>query len=324
MLKIGMISGWHVHARGYAEDLQSREDVEISVIWDEEPQRGKEWAKDLGVDYEPKLKKMLKKYDLDGVVVNAPTNRHPEVIVKAAKAGKHIFTEKVMALTVKECQKIVDAVETAGVKFCISFPFRTRPSTLFAKKMVDNDELGDISLIRVRNAHDGASSDWLPEHFYDKEQCGGGAMMDLGAHGMYLIRWFLDNPGKITSAFTNLTGHEVEDNAVSMIEFENQAVAINETGFVTPGSPFSLEIHGTEGTLFIGGDRGGVRYNTQDTDGWVTVEDLPEPLPEPICQWVDALQGKGEIRYDLEDGIQLTELMENAYKSNRKDKHIKF
>ena len=238
MLKIAMLSGWHVHAKGYAEIINSIPETEIAAIWDEDKKRGSNWAQSLDVPFEPDLDQLLANDDINGVVVDTPTNMHKEVMIKAAEAGKHIFTEKVMALTVANCKEIEKTVREAGVKFCISFPHRTRPDILFAKEAVEEGLLGDITSLRIRNAHNGSIADWLPSHFYDPEECGGGAMMDLGAHGMYLARWFLGEPKKITSIFNNVTDRKVEDNATSVIEFENNAIAINETGFVSTNDPF--------------------------------------------------------------------------------------
>lgn len=324
MLNIGMISGWHVHAAGYAEEINSRDDAQVKVIWDEEPQRGQSWAADINAEFEADLEVMLTDYDLDGVVVNAPTSIHGEVIIKAARAQKDIFTEKVLTLTEKEGREVVREIEKYDVQFCISFPHRTRPEILFAQKMIQEDQLGQISLVRIRNAHDGASGDWLPPHFYDPEQCGGGAMVDLGAHGMYLARWLLGQPRKVTSVFNNLLDKPVEDNAVSTIEFENDAVAINETGFVTPASPFSLEVHGTRGSLFIGGPENEVKFKTENTSDWETPSELPPALPDPVDQWLDALLDKGDIHFDLQDGLQLTELMEKSYRAHKEDQAVYF
>ncbi|MFW5980659.1 MAG: Gfo/Idh/MocA family protein [Halanaerobiaceae bacterium] len=328
MLKVAMLSGWHVHARGYANELNSIPEVEITAVWDEDQERGKEWAEDLGVDFETNLDTLLAREDIEGVVVDAPTNMHPEVMVKAAKAGKHIFTEKVMALTVDECKKIEKAVKENDVTFCISFPHRTRSDVLFAKEAVDNGLVGDITSLRIRNAHNGSVADWLPDHFYDEEECGGGAMIDLGAHGMYLARWFLGKPAKITSIFNKVTDREVEDNAISVIEFENKAIAVNETGFVSTNDPFTLEINGTEGSIVIGGPEGGVKINSNKTEskitGWVTPSQLPDPLPHPIEQWVFGILEDDKIHFGLEEGIQLTELMEGAYISYRTGKQVDF
>ena len=127
-----------------------------------------------------------------------------------------------MALTVRECEEIAQAVREAGVKFCISFPHRTMPHNLFAKKVVDEGLIGDITLLRIRNAHNGSVAGWLPDHFYDPVECGGGAMIDLGAHGMYLSRWLLGEPVRITSMFNNYIDKPVEDNAVSVMSLRTR------------------------------------------------------------------------------------------------------
>ena len=179
------------------------------------------------------------------------------------------------------------------MKFCISYPHRTFPANLFAKKAVEENWLGEVTLLRVRNAHNGAVGNWLPPHFYDPEACGGGAMIDLGAHPMYLSRWLLGKPKNISSVFTRHTGRAVEDNAVSVIEFENKAIAIVETGFVTPVSPFSLELYGTEGSLFVGGMDNTVRISSKkyapEAEGYVIPDQLPPALPSAMEQWVNGI-----------------------------------
>ncbi len=249
-------------------------------------------------------------------------------MVAAAKAGKHIFTEKVMALTVAECYRIKETVEKAGVRFCISFPHRTQPHNLFAKKVADEKLIGDITLLRVRNAHNGSVAGWLPPHFYSEAECGGGAMMDLGAHPMYLARWILGKPLRITSMFNTFTGKPVEDNAVCLIEFANKAIAVAETGFVSTNSPFSLELYGTEGSLFAGGPENQVKINSNTfkcpVKGWIIPSQLPQPLPSPVIQWVKGITEGTEISFGLDDGLHLTELMEAAYISHREKRQVEF
>ena len=329
MLRIGMLSSWHVHAPGYAREIQSRSDSRITAVWDEDPVRGRKWAADLGVPFEENLEAILGRSDVDGVVVNAPTNRHAEVMVAAAKAGKHIFTEKVMALTVKECRAISEAVKQAGVKFCISFPQRTWPVTLLAKQVMEDGLLGDVTSIRVRNAHSGAVAGWLPEHFYDPVACGGGAMMDLGAHPMYLVRWLMGEPRRITSLFTSFVGKEVEDNAVALIEFANKGIGVVETGFVSHSSPFALELNGSEGTFLVGGPERSIRLRSakleqNGSQGWIIPTRLPAALPSPMEQWVKGILENAPIHFGLEEGTQLTELMEGAMRSYRSGKQVEF
>ena len=322
MLRVAMLSRWHVHAGGYAKEFQSRDDVILTVVWDEEPDKGNEFAEKLGVEFESDLDKLLARDDVDAVCVNAPTNMHPEVLIKSAKAGKHIFTEKVLALTNTEAAEIRKAVEESGVKFCISFPHRTMPHNLFAKKVMEEGLLGEVSYMRVRNAHNGASAGWLPAHFYDEIQCGGGAMIDLGAHPMYLIPWIMGKPVEVASAFTYMTDHDVEDNAVTLMKFENGAVAVSETGFMTGYNPYILELHGTDGSLMITDRK--VKINSSKLNekadgygGWLKPSQLPQPLPNAIDQFVDAILYGKEIIFGMDDAVELTEMMDAAYRAHK-------
>jgi len=322
MLKVAILSRWHVHADGYAKEFQARPDVKITVVWDEEPDKGKAFAEKLGVDFEPDLDAVLARDDVDAVCVNAPTNMHRDVMVKAARAGKHIFTEKVLAPTAAECADIRKAVEESGVKFCISFPHRTFPRNLLAKKVMDEQLLGDVTYLRIRNAHNGASGGWLPAHFYDEVQCAGGAMMDLGAHPMYLIPWLMGKPSEISSAFTYVTGHAVEDNAVSLMKYPSGAIAVSETGFVSSNSPYVLEIYGTAGSLMIIDDD--IRLVCEKTGGkWEAPDSLPAELPNAIDQFVDGVLHDKEIIFGMDDAVLLSEVMEAAYNAHRQGGFVK-
>lgn len=320
MLRVAMLSGWHSHARGYAEALAGMPEVQITAVWDELPERGQEWATAMESAFEPDLATILKREDVDAVVVNAPSNRHAEIMVAAAQAGKHVFTEKVMALSVAECRQIAEAVQKAGVVFGISFPYRTRPDSLYAHQAVEEGLLGQLTFMRARVAHNAGSAGWLPEHFWNAEQTGGGAMMDLGAHPMYLLRWLGGAPKKISSTFSFITGHAVEDNAVSVIEFDKGLIGVSETSFVSTFSPFSIELTGTEGSLVVGGpdETVKIRSNKLDNKNWHEPEKLPRPLPMPIRMWVESITEGKPMPFSLEEGTQLTELMEAAYAAFKK------
>ena len=97
MLKIAMLSKWHVHAAGYAREFNQTGKSKVVAVWDEEEARGKEWAGELGVPFYSSLDEILAS-DIDAVCVTTPTTMHREVILKAAKAGKCIFTEKALEL----------------------------------------------------------------------------------------------------------------------------------------------------------------------------------------------------------------------------------
>ncbi|MDR1438879.1 MAG: Gfo/Idh/MocA family oxidoreductase, partial [Clostridiales bacterium] len=235
MVNILMLSKWHVHARDYARAISEQPDARISCVWDEDAARGAEWAAELGVPFEPDFGRALARSDVDAVVVDTPTSAHRDAMVAAAEAGKHIFTEKAMALTVADCKAISEAVRKSGVKFCISYPHLTHPHVQFCKQAIEKGILGRIHYMRMRTAHDGSLCGWLPKYWYDVEMAGGGAMMDLGCHPMYVASYLLGKPARVASVFNTLFAPApADDNAVSVVEFESKAIAVLETSFVSP------------------------------------------------------------------------------------------
>lgn len=329
MIKVAMLSKWHVHANGYANTVKNSGKAEITVVWDEDAERGAAWAKELGCDFEPCLDKLLARDDVDAVVCDAPTTAHKDVLVKSAKAGKHIFTEKALCPTVAECLEVKAAVEEAGVKFCISHPQKGRPSVRFARQMIDEGALGTLTYVRVRDAHSGISDKWLPAYWFEKKDAAGGAMMDLGCHPMYLIAYFLGEPKRISGMFTNsLCGTPVDENAVAVAEFDNGAIGVAETSLVSPGAPQMIEIYGTEGVILVTGEdvlfKSRVKY--PDLFGGFIKPSLPHGLPHPLVQFIDALAEDKEIpeHLGMDDAIMLTKLLENSYISEETGTIVKF
>ncbi|MFC5472232.1 Gfo/Idh/MocA family protein [Cohnella suwonensis] len=314
MIRIGKISYWHVHADEYTGYALENPNTELAAIWDENEARGKEKAARYGVPYFSSLDELLTQ-DIDAVIVDAPTNVHYEVMLKAARAGKHIFTEKVVAPTDREVREIVAATREAGVKLTVSLPRLNAGSTRAIAKVVQDGTLGKLTMARVRLSHNGATANWLPAHFYDKEQTAGGALIDLGCHPMYLVRHFLGMPESVSANYGYVTGREVEDNAVSVLRYPNGALGIVEAGFVNAHSPFSIELHGTEGSLLYGfpGDEGIFRSNL-GSGQW---EPLPVEDSQPIAfsQWVGHILNGTEATYNIELASDLTRLMEASNRS---------
>ena len=139
--------------------------------------------------------------------------------------------------------------------------------------------------MRTRLSHGGAlptpdsPSGWLPEHFYNLEQCAGGALIDLGCHPMYLARLFLGLPESVSAHYGYVTGRAVEDNAVAVLSYPNGALGIVEAGFVNRFSPFTIEVHGTDGSLL---------YGTPESVLQLRSTKVPGPKrsgsPAPICR----------------------------------------
>lgn len=317
-IRIGKVSLWHVHAWDYIGQAQAHPDTEITAVWDEIPQRGREAAEKLGVPYYETLDELLASDEVDAVIVDAPTNRHKEVMIAAARAGKHIFTEKVIAPTEAEADEIIAEVQQAGIKLTVSLPRLNDGYTLAIQDILERGLLGQVTYVRARLSHDGALANWLPEHFYNAEQCGGGALIDLGCHPMYLCALFLGEPVTGVSAnFGYITGKEVEDNASAALFTESGAIASVEAGFVNAYSPFAVEVHGTEGTVLYGTPDSKLLLRSKRDEAaaeW-TEQPLPANRESAFEQWVRHIQEDTLASENIAAAVQLTRLMEAANRS---------
>ena len=327
MVNVALLSKWHVHADDYARQAKDTKHLQVKLVWDENPERGKEWAGKLGVVFEEDLMKVLSNPEIHAVIVNTPTNLHKEVILQAAAHKKHIFTEKVLAFTIQDCKEIFEAVEKNQVKLMVSLPRLTENYYLYAEQILEEGLLGKLTSIRCRLAHNGAvpieghPNGWLPEHFFNKEQCGGGALIDLGAHPIYLTNRLAGPVKAVTARFSHQFGYEVDDYAVVITEYENGALGTIETGFISNGSPFQLELYGTEGTLLIEDSKIRIKSKKLNNE-WNTPEALPLALPLPIVQWEKTIVEGKESTISNSDALGLTIVNQAAKISHNQGRRV--
>lgn len=313
-MKAVMIGTWHVHSQQYAEAFANEADCQLTAVWDPDPQKASAFAEKFNIKAYSDLDALYQKENFDGVIICSATNEHVPLIVRAAKEGKHIYAEKVLALTLEGAKKIRDAVIENDVRLVISYLHKCSPGLIFAKEMLQKGALGQVTYARVRNAHDGSISGWLPPHFYNKDQCGGGAMIDLGAHPMYLLLWLLGDPVAVSSTFTSVTGKPVEDNAVSILTYANGAIGVSETGFVSRFGNYMVEISGTEGAIRIT-EQQTLIATAENGGNWVEAK-LPDAAESPMKQWIGwVTRNEPAPEFGIEEAVRLTKLMEAAYQS---------
>ncbi len=335
MLRIAMLSFAHDHTTSYARHVMAHPEAEISCIWDENPERGQTASSTFSVPFEKDLDATLNRSDVDAVVVNAPTAHHYKVIAAAIERGKHVFTEKALTIDLKEADDIVRAVHDSSIKFMISLPSRTHPETLFMKRVLDEGWLGKVTLMRARVAHSAALGKWFKGQniwFTQPELAGGGAMFDLGCHTVDVMRWFMGKPKSVVAKINNFLGaYDIDDNSAVVVEFESGALGILDTAWVHGAGPNPMEIYGTEG--YVGLDRrdagSGVavissQLQPEGLAGYIQPTKLPEALPAPMDQWISAILHGTDMTITVEDGRNLTQLLEGMYIAAREGREYTF
>jgi len=301
-LAVAAIGFWHVHAGDYARAAQQHPDTALVAVWDDDEQRGRAAAEEFGVEFVADLDELLARPDLDGVTITTSTDVHHDVISRAMAAGKHVFTEKLLAPTLDEAEDLVARASDAGVALVVSLPRLYDDYTVAIERILDEGSLGDLTYSRVRLAHDGWVAGWLPERFADPAVAIGGALTDLGCHPVYLTQLFLGaHPDTVSATYRSIAERGLEDNAVVVVGYPDQKIGVIEAGFASP-NPFTIELFGTDGTLTYTDAGNVLLVNGEQVD-------VPEHSTDAFAQWVDHINNGTRADDNIARAVELTRLV---------------
>lgn len=310
-LRVALIGAWHVHANDYARDCDNNIHTELVAVWDANPEFAERAAQQWNVPVETNLDDLLADPELDGVIITTGTNIHREVMEKVIATGKHIFTEKVLAASTEDAEAIATAAREAGITLTVSLPRLYTGYTATIDQTLAAGDLGEISYVRVRVSHDGAirrdgNAQWLPEHFFNREEAMGGAMIDFGAHPYYLVHHFAGMPESITAHYLSTSGHDVEDQALVVCTYPGKLTGVAEASFLGGAIGHWIEIHGSNGTLLFDFDKG-LRVKLRGESDWTSLELLNESST-PFDRWVAHIQRGEPDPENVDVALALTRL----------------
>jgi predicted dehydrogenase len=165
--------------------------------------------------------------DVDVVYITVPTAGHKDLVLRAAKRGKHIFCEKPLATTLADVEEMVAAVERAGVKAGVGLILRHSPIITVLKSLTEDPTLGRLMVITFRDdqffpIQGHYASDWRK----DRDIVGSGTLLEHSIHDVDILRWFGGEVRTVRGSLRNFAGHEgVEDLALANLQFESDAQA---------------------------------------------------------------------------------------------------
>ncbi len=189
--------------------------------------------------------------ETDAVVIGLPNHLHEEAVRLACEAGKAVLCTKPLARTAAEAKRILDMVEAAGVFHGYLEDLVYTPKTLKSVQAVRNGALGKVLWARSRETHPGPHSDW----FWDKEQSGGGAIIDLACHCIEISRNYIGKEVRPVEVMcwgdTQVHPIEAEDSAIGLVKYATGAIGQFEVAWTFRGGmDLRDEVSGTEGTIW--------------------------------------------------------------------------
>lgn len=196
---------------------------------------------------------LLRDTGIDAVYLATPVNLHAEQTIAAAEAGKHVLCEKPMALAPEDCDRMIAACSSNGVKLGIAYYRRFYPAIRRMKEILASGEVGRPVLIEANaferfNPAPGADRAWL----VDPLQSGGGPMMDFGCHRIEIMLDLL-GPVAATRSVTAkvLFERAVEDTAIAVFSFASGAQGVLKVTHAARDSQDSLDLFGSEGSIRV-------------------------------------------------------------------------
>ncbi|UCF97521.1 MAG: Gfo/Idh/MocA family oxidoreductase [Spirochaetaceae bacterium] len=199
------------------------------------------------------LEKMLEQRGIEAIVIASPNASHEEHAVAAAEAGKHVYLEKPMAITLEGCRRIVKAVEKKKVKFAMGYHRRLNPLVQYAKSLIAEGKLGELVFIESDYFHHvpGDLDIWS---WLGKNDIAGSIIHAGTGHNIDLIRFFCGEVAEVSCykdvVMPRKIQMETEDLAVINLRFKSGA--LGRVGlFLGPILPFTftLRVFGTKGTV---------------------------------------------------------------------------
>ncbi|MCA9840426.1 MAG: Gfo/Idh/MocA family oxidoreductase, partial [Trueperaceae bacterium] len=318
-LKIGIIGVGGIAKRHYeGYQMAGAEVVAIADVFEKSlTARQQEWGvRNAFLNYED----LLNLEEVQAVSICTPNAYHHPATLAAARAGKHILCEKPISLNLEKAQEMIDVARECGVVLQIGHHMRSNGAAYKAKQMIDNGDLGNITFMRLRQAHDWAGEETVRDSFGKLANSGGGTLLDNGCHMFDLARYFA---GEVESLYCQMGtlkfDVEVEDTSLVSLRFKSGTIASVENAWTATGWEEGFWIYGTKGALEYTNrweapvlkhrfrDSPGTTWG--DTDFAVYDFHTAGVGQRHIMNFIDAIEGKREVICTGEDGLEAVRLV---------------
>ena len=306
--------------RIHASNLAALSGVQLKYVCDAVPAAAADLAQQLGAQVSD-IDAVFADASIDAVAICSPTSTHSDLIARAAQAGKHIFCEKPVDLSVPRAEAVAKAVAEAGVACMIGFQRRFDPTFNEARRRLDAGEIGRPEMLVITSRDPGAPP-------VDYLKASGGIFRDMLIHDLDVFRWILCADGD-EAAWLSATGSVLTDPAVGAAgDWDSTAVTIktrqgrlcqiNTSRRAAYGYDQRFELLGSDGMLQCGNQ---TPSQVLQWDARGVRADKPEPFflqryaaayRLEIEHFFDCLQSGKPFKTTVEDGVKAQQLADAA------------
>lgn len=310
------------HARGIVQI----EGAELAAVCDVHPESSSALLEK--VDVAPTVytdyRELLEKESLDAVIVVTPNDTHRDVVVAAAAAGVNVFCEKPMALTLDECDQMIEAVERAGIAFMMGYMRRFQPAFVKMKEIIDSGKLGTVRLLHTLRMQSIGKTGGVDGWQFVKSGYGG--LYSLYSHELDQFQWLAGDIVSVEAVMSYGTDPriDVEDTVFAGYEFASGAVGSLGCTRINPTGHFTFTVVGTEGSITTN-DYGGkgilsVTYADRQTRE-LAMPDTDE-YKEEVAYFLRCLRDGEKPEPGVREGRRIVEIGTLAYEAFEQGKRV--
>ncbi len=277
------------------------------------------------------LEKMLEDPEMEVLLIATPNNQHAEQTLRAAEAGKHVLCEKPMALTVADCDRMIEACEKHHVKLGVDFQNRYHPAHIEARRLIQSGAAGEINVVEAkycRGSFRGFNKGWR----IDPRIAGAGALMGQGLHPIDLLRFLLNSEVREVRALTDEAPplRPVDDMNYIILTFDNEAHGVVISGILAPrpdndavlyGEKAKITCKGTvgmwlRGDLVVEGDAFNMRMTFPSNDS-------PELYIRVVEDFNRCILENTKPMISGENGLQMVRITNAVLESSRQGRAVR-
>lgn len=335
-IKLGIVGCGRISGKHFEAIKKHSEDIELTAICELSKELLDEKSNEYSVKGYRRYEEFLEDENIDAVVLCTPSGLHPEQAILAAKAGKHVITEKPMATRWADGVRMVKACDEARVRLFVVKQNRRNATLQLLKRAIEEKRFGKIHMVHLNVF-------WTrPQEYYDQGkwrgtwELDGGAFMNQASHYVDLLEWLIGPISDVQAmAGTLARDIEVEDTGVMNIRWRNNALGSMAVTMLTYPKNYegSITILGEKGTVRVGG----VAVNEIITWDFEEKKDYDDQIMDASYQTtsvygfghplyykniVETFRGTAEPETDGREGLKSLEVLIAAYLSARDRKTV--
>ncbi|KAA9038573.1 Gfo/Idh/MocA family oxidoreductase [Ginsengibacter hankyongi] len=313
----------------YASDelataLKKTKECYLAGIVTDEPSKAKKWKKYFNIpdtniyDYK-NFDRIKDNADIDIIYIVLPNSLHREYAVRAAKAGKHVICEKPMAITVKDCDKMLTAFDKSGTMLSIGYRLHFEPHHIKVMELGQKKYYGNIKRLIAKNG--------IPEidgWRLDKELSGGGALMDVGVYCVQAVRYTTGmEPVSVTAKEGKKTSKkkfkEIEESISWQMEMPGGLIAECECSYTKEMSLLRAEAESDWFELSPAFTYSGIKGKT--SSGKMNLRNINQQVAQ-MDDFANAIKNNKPTPVDGETGKQDVKILQAIYKAVKTGKRV--